>query len=54
MAEAVEVAARQVAGDGASGVGGGKRGAEDGKGVAAESFGGHGDGVALARAERDP
>src|ERR1039458_9906102 len=43
MAEAVEVAARQVAGDGAGGVGGGEGSAEDGQGVAAENFGGRGD-----------
>src|SRR5665647_782506 len=43
MAEAGEVAAFQVAGDGAGRVGGGERGAEDGQGVAAESSGGHGE-----------
>ena len=43
IAEAIEIAAREVAGDGAGGVGRGEGGAEDGKGVAAEGLGGHGE-----------
>jgi len=43
MAEAGEVAAFQVAGDGVGRTGRGERGAEDGQGVAAESSGGHGE-----------
>src|ERR1019366_9554455 len=44
VAEAVEIAAGEVAGNGVGGIGRGERGAEDGQSVAAEKLGGHGRG----------